>query len=280
MSVEQGTKGKSVHSGPGQCGCGPDSEQAAKAEIERARKEIENAEHEIEHGVHDLEGAEAHLRKAEHDLERAHHDKVIRFFVDGEEFKTRDPNQTPDHIIKEYGGRDPAENYLVQIEGHKKISYQAKGDIPIRIEDCARFQIISVGPAPVSDKNIKAGVESFIAGLREAGHEPEIVPGKPNHVAFAYEVPSGSHIGKKVHIGVVVPPDFPMTPPDGPHVSPQIHAMKSGGDHPTGGISKSTFEGFRGQSWQYWSRPVRYWGQSKKTVAVYLSHLWKLWDTQ
>jgi hypothetical protein len=119
-----------------------------------------------------------------------------------------------------------------------------------------------------------------VAALREAGYEPEAVPGKEHYLTFAYEVQTGKHAGKKVHIGLVIPPDFPLSSPGGPHVSPPIHANQSGGTHPTGGIHDSPFAGFRDQKWQYWSRPFAEWGQTKKTVAAYLGHLWKLWDTQ
>lgn len=281
MSEEQDLQAKSGHPGPDQCGCGPDSERAAKAEIERARHEIEDAETEIKKGVHDLEDAEAHLKKAEEDLEQAHHHKEVHFFVDGEPFETCDPKTTPNNIICEYGNRDPAQNYLVQIKGHgKDISYQGKGNVPIEIHEGERFQTISVGPAPVSDGRPKTGFDAFIEGLREAGYSPEVVPGKEHHLAFPYEVQTGKRAGSKVHIGLVIPPDFPLSAPGGPHVSPPIYPNKSGGTHPTGGIHDSTFSNFRGQQWQYWSRPVKEWGQTKKTVAIYLAHLWKLWETQ
>jgi hypothetical protein len=58
---------------------------------------------------------------------------------------------TPDEIIREYGDRDPAKNYLVQIIGAQKESYQGKGQIPIKMHNGMRFQIICVGPMTVSD---------------------------------------------------------------------------------------------------------------------------------
>lgn len=281
MTIEQDHLAKSDQAGPGHGGCGPDSEQAAQAEIVKAREEIEQAGAEIKQGVNNLEEAEAHLKQAEEGLEHGHHHKEVHFWVDGEPFETCDSKTTPNEIIQKYGERDPAQNYLVQIKGHgKDISYKDKGAVPIVIKEGERFQIISVGPAPVSDGRTRVGVQAFMAGLKEAGYDPEPVPGKENHVAFAYRVQSGKFAGKGVHIGLVVPADFPMTAPTGPHVSPPIHPNKSGGTHPTGGVQNSPFVGFRGQTWQYWSRPLKQWGQTKKTVDVYLGHLWKLWDTQ
>jgi hypothetical protein len=281
MSIDQqGNKDESDHLGSHDSGCEPNGEQAAKAEIEKAREEIKHAEDEIKHGVHDLDEAQGHLQKAEEDLKKDH-DKEIHFTVDGEPFETRHPKQTPNYIIDEYSDRDPATNYLVKIKGHgKDVSYKDKGEVPIIIEDCDAFQIISIGPATVSDGRIKTGVDAFGAGLKEAGYQPELVPGKPDHVAFAYEVPAGKHVGKQVNIALVVPPDFPISAPGGMHVSPLIHPTKNGGDHPSGGVLDSSFQGYLNQSWQYWSRPFNEWGKTKKTVATYLSHLWKLWDTQ
>lgn len=222
MSVDQhGKKDESDRSGSHSGGCEPNGEQAAKVEIEKAREEIKHAEDEIKHGVHDLDDAQAHLKKAEEDLKKDHHDKEVHFTVDGEPFETRHPKQTPNYIIDEYSDRDPATNYLVKIKGHgKDVIYKDKGEISITIEDCDAFQIISIGPATVSDGRAMIGVEAFIVGLREAGYQPEIVSGKPHHVAFAYEVPTGKYTGKQVNIGLVVPPDFPITAPGGVHVSP------------------------------------------------------------
>jgi hypothetical protein len=282
MNVElQGNKSESDRSGPEHCGCGPDSEHAAMEEMEKARAEILRAEDEVKQGVQDLENAQTNLKEAEEHLERAQHCKDVHFTVDGEPFTTRHPKQTPNYIIDKYSDRDPATNYLVKMKGHgKDVSYKDKGDIPITIEDCEGFQIISIGPAPVSDGRVKTGLDAFIAGLKEAGYNPDIVPGKPDHVAFAYEVPTGKYAGRGVNIGLVVPPDFPITPPGGIHISSLIHPNKGGGDHPTGGVHDSPFQGHLSQSWQYWSRPFHEWGKTKKTVAAYLGHLWKLWDTQ
>jgi hypothetical protein len=282
MNVERhGKDVESDYSGLEHCGCEPESERAAMAEVEKACDEITRAKHEIERGVEDLGHAEVSLKKAEEDLDRANHNREVRFTVDGEPFETRHPRQTPNYIIDEYSDRDPAANYLVKIKGHgKDVSYKDKGDIPITIEDCDAFQIISIGPAPVSDGRAKTGVDWFITGLKEASYRPEIVPGKPEHVAFSYQVPTGRYAGQWVNIGLIIPPDFPITAPGGVHITPRIHPNKSGGNHPTGGVHDSPFQGHLNQSWQYWSRPFSEWGKTKKTVAAYLGHLWKLWDTQ
>jgi hypothetical protein len=133
----------------------------------------------------------------------------------------------------------------------------------------------------VSDGINRTGVELFTAGLINLGFEPKQVPGKPSNVYFPYTVETGRFAGKTVLLGFGVPADFPLTPPAGPHISPYIHPINPNGNHPTGGVHQSgEFPGIGADPWQYWSRPQKQWGEIKKTVAAYMSHVWKLWDSQ
>ncbi len=75
----------------------------------------------------------------------------IHFTVDGEPYETEKQEMTPDEIIREFGGKDPAANYLVQIKGNHKDSYEGKGSEPIKLHNNMKFQIISTGPTPVSE---------------------------------------------------------------------------------------------------------------------------------
>lgn len=81
--------------------------------------------------------------------EMGHHHE-IHFFVDGEPFETDRQEWTPNEIIKTFGQKDPATNYLVRLEGHHRHSYQGKGNEPIKIHNGEKFQIVSTGPTPVS----------------------------------------------------------------------------------------------------------------------------------
>jgi hypothetical protein len=265
-----------------QDGCVRDADQKALQEIEKAERHIAKAGADMTKAAGEVEVAEHELEKAVHDLDEARHDRgIIHFSVDGEPYETRQREWTPNAIIKDFGGRDPATNYLVEIEGLKKISYQGKGEIPIKLHECEQFQIISTGPTPVSDGATLTGVGAFVIGLQGLGCRPTALGSKANHVVFDYTVMTGSHAGKQVRLGFIVPPDFPLTAPTGPHVSPRIHAFQSGGNHPIGGILKSPdFEAGAGGEWQYWSRPFNEWGATKKSVATYLSHVWQLWDSQ
>jgi hypothetical protein len=121
--------------------------------------EFEKAEAHLKKVEADLEAAGAAEKAAEHEVEEAlqelkeaEHHHVIHFTVDGEPCETEKREMTPDEIIREFGGKDPATNYLVRIEGgHKEENYQGKGNEPIKLHNGMKFQIISTGPTPVSE---------------------------------------------------------------------------------------------------------------------------------
>lgn len=271
-----------IEAGPkGHEACGHD-EVKALHDIEEAKADIDKAKDEIQHGMKDLDAAEHKLEAAEEELEEAHrHPKIIHFSVDGEEYETEQRKWTPNEIIKEFSGLDVATHYLIETDPRHQANFQGKDDVPFRLHDHASFQVISVGPAPVSDGTARTGVPCFIAGLKSLGFNPAIAPGKPEHVYLDYEIPTGKFAGQQIKLGLVVPGDFPMTSPGGVHVSPRFYPNQGGGEHPRGGIHDSAdFQNALGGEWQYWSRPYKNWGAAKKAVATYMSHVWKLWDTQ
>src|SRR5205085_839211 len=79
---------------------------------------------------------------------RAHE---IHFTVDGEPYETTQHELTPNEIIRRFAQKDPATNYLVQIQGHHQISYKDKGDEPITMHEDMKLQVIPTGPTPVSE---------------------------------------------------------------------------------------------------------------------------------
>jgi hypothetical protein len=249
--------------------------QAAEAHLQRAEADlaaVQAAEHKAEN---EIEEAVQKIREAEH------HRVEIHFSVDGEEYETRQRKWTPNEIIKEFGKKDPATNYLVAIRGAHKESFKDKGDQEIEIHECEAFQIVSTGPTPVSDATGAAG---FGAGLRALGYDAAALPNQPDHVVFNYPVEVGPFAGQTVRLGFVVPPDFPTITPSGPHVSPRLRAAHPGNDipHPAGGVHLGQSAAFEqgGGEWQYWSRPCSDWGRSKKTVTAYMGFIWRLWETQ
>jgi hypothetical protein len=271
-----------IEAGPkGHEACGSDEAEALH-NIEQAKADIGEAKDEIQHGRKDLDAAEQKLEAAEEELAEAHHHpKIIHFSVDGENYETERREWTPNELIEEFSGLDIATHYLIETDPHHQANFQGKGTVPFELHDCASFQVISVGPAPVSDGSARSGVAFFVAGLQSLGYKPTIAPGKTEHVYFDYEVPSGKFAGRQVRLGLIVPADFPMTSPGGIHVSPKFHPNQGGGEHPTGGIHDSAeFPSAAGGEWQYWSRPHKNWGAAKKAVATYMSHVWNLWNAQ
>src|ERR1700683_1752738 len=128
-----------------------------------------------------------------------------------------------------------------------------------------------------------AALTLFMDGLRSLGFQPVKLADRSDCVIFDYIVESGKLAGRTGRLGFFVPPDSPTPPPAGPHVSPHIHALCQNGAHPTGGIHQqhsAPFLSGAGGQWQYWSRPFPGWAEERKTVAVYMSHIWRLWDTQ
>ena len=124
------------------------------------------------------------------------------------------------------------------------------------------------------------GAKLFAAELRAAGYD-DVVELPDQHVKFAYTVTTGKHAGLALEVGFVVPVDFPMTPPTGPHINQLLHPNKSGGEHPTGGIHSSTAHSTHfGSTWQYWSRPYKKWANGKRDAAHYMAFIHGLWATQ
>lgn len=113
----------------------------------------------------------------------------------------------------------------------------------------------------------------FVKQLKQVGYEVVVLDG--DKVYFPYVIPTGRLARKEIRLGFQVPGDFPVTPPSGPHVSPHLLPLQQGGVHPNGGIHASPF----GSDWQYWSRPLSHWSQTKRTVRDVLAHVRHLFDT-
>jgi hypothetical protein len=127
------------------------AEESALREIKAAKADMAKANEEIEHGLNDMKEADHELERANADLEEARrHSHMIHFTLEGEPEEAERRDWTPNQIITDFGGRDPANNYLVEIQGDHQKSFRGMGDTPIKLHDCERLQIISIGPTPVS----------------------------------------------------------------------------------------------------------------------------------
>src|SRR2546422_880083 len=116
--------------------------------------------------------------------------------------------------------------------------------------------------------------KDFIDELKRLGFN--VLEHGPDRVAFPYMVESGRFAGQTIQLGFIVPGDWNLSPPSGPHISPRLLPLQSGGAHPSGGVHDSPF----GAEWQYWSRPIQHWAQTGRTVKDVIAHIRHLFDTQ
>ena len=114
--------------------------------------------------------------------------------------------------------------------------------------------------------------------LREMGYGVTEYPG--GCVSFTYVVEIGKFENREITLGFVVPPDFPLNPPTGPHIKPHLLPLNATqGPHPVSGIHPSQNPQF-GAEWQYWSRPMHHWTNTKRSVSDVIRHIRRLFETQ
>jgi hypothetical protein len=74
---------------------------------------------------------------------------VINYTVNDEPQQTHEQTLTPKQIMT-LAGIKPDENYLVEIEGRHRESYQDKPDKPIHMHEHQKFVSVFTGSVPVS----------------------------------------------------------------------------------------------------------------------------------
>ena len=115
----------------------------------------------------------------------------------------------------------------------------------------------------------------FIAQLKALGHDVQD-HGEGNKISFPYTIATGKFADREIRLGFVAPEDFPLSPPSGPHMTPELLPRHPGGNHPDGGVNESPF----GPEWQYWSRPLSHWPQTGRMAKDVMAHVRRLFDTQ
>ncbi len=115
------------------------------------------------------------------------------------------------------------------------------------------------------------GKDVFIEGLKQLGYSPEDLG--ENRVAFSYVIRGGRFKDQTIRVGIEVPSDFAVTCPSGPHISPRLIPLNSGGQGNDRAVESPKF----GADWQYLSRPFRDgangWNRTTKDVKAYLKHI-------
>jgi len=119
------------------------------------------------------------------------------------------------------------------------------------------------------------GKDKFAEGLERLGYEVE--DKGSSRLAIKHTIGQGRFKGCEVLIGFEVPGDFELTPPSGPHISPRLLPINTGGaDHHTRAHESPNF----GDEWEYLSRPfpVGEWPR-QRNVGSYLNYVIQLLET-
>lgn len=121
------------------------------------------------------------------------------------------------------------------------------------------------------------GKEAFIEGLRQLNYSPE--DRGENRVAFGYTIGAGRFKDKVITVGIEVPPDFNVTCPTGPHISPRLIPINTNAPGNDRAAESPNF----GAEWQYLSRPFRDgtdgWNRTSRDVKAYLRHVRNILET-
>jgi hypothetical protein len=116
------------------------------------------------------------------------------------------------------------------------------------------------------------GRDTFKEGLEALGYSVESTD--QDKVIVLFVVAEGRFAGKQIKLGLQVPQDFPMTPPGGPHISPQLIPINPGPQDHSRAAQSQPF----GPDWEYLSRPFTQWAL-KRTVKRYMEYVVWLLNT-
>jgi hypothetical protein len=115
------------------------------------------------------------------------------------------------------------------------------------------------------------GVEEFCRQLADMDYEHEIM--QPNWVLIDHDIAAGRFAGQRVRLGFEVPPEFPRTPPHGPHFSPCLLPVNTSVNAHPDRVHPSNL----GADWGHWSRNFINW-RGKEGVAGYLAFVARLFE--
>jgi hypothetical protein len=116
------------------------------------------------------------------------------------------------------------------------------------------------------------GRDKFKEGLAALDCPSELID--EDKIVLSYIIAEGRFAGRQIKLGFQVPPDFEMTSPGGPHISPHLIPINTNvQDH-----SKAAPSPF-GAEWQYLSRPFTDQWARKRTVKRYMEYVAHLLNT-
>lgn len=81
--------------------------------------------------------------------DKGNKDDEFFIFVDGEKWNPTGHTMTPNDIISQATPLDAATHYLVRTNRGRE-DYKDKGSVSIELKKADRYQVISLGPTPLS----------------------------------------------------------------------------------------------------------------------------------
>jgi hypothetical protein len=111
---------------------------------------------------------------------------------------------------------------------------------------------------------MKSGVDEFCRQLGEMDIEHETKA--PNWVIIDHQIAAGRFDGTQIRLAFEVPPEFPRTPPHGPHFSPCLLPVNPSAQKHPDRVHPSNL----GPEWGHWSRNFIKW-KGKEGVPGYIA---------
>jgi len=122
---------------------------------------------------------------------------------------------------------------------------------------------------------METGQAEFTRQLRELGYEVQV---HGSRCVVQHAIATGRLKGSQVRLGFDVPPEFPRTPPSGPHLSPGILPVNTDAPAHPQRVHGSDFGSQFGGEWIYLSRPLHGW-RGSEPVSKVLAHVDQLLET-
>lgn len=80
---------------------------------------------------------------------RANKPHPVEIVFDDETLTVPDKDTTPNALL-ELAGLDPAQHYVVELQGRNRISFKDRGTEPIKVHDGQQLVSVSTQPTPTS----------------------------------------------------------------------------------------------------------------------------------
>lgn len=192
----------------------------------------------------------------------------IVIFIDKQQFKTNQLEQTAGDLLANLAQEDPAETTLVLKHGNDLTRYEDDSQV-INLENGMRFVVFHDGPTTVSSY----GPEQLVCELNQMGYNAELVQGQDNQfyaVIRGYVIQLGKFAGKAIDLAIPAMPNFPQAVASSIHVraKPQLYDKCDSVAN-----VRNIIDSGMGNEWRYWSRNFNWGSQKKKTARRLMAQI-------